>query len=428
MSNQGQDQIADALARAISSGTIPAHLQEQARSLLEGMTKPVRLTVFGLPGSGKSTLVNLLLGKEIFSQTGRLPTTQITWGEGAQATCTMGDGSKKQFAHFNTSEIAPLAPIFVQAELPLQALGKISLLKVVADGGPAELTRALAWASSRTDVTLWCSQSFGGTEQQIWDTAPDEMKDHAFLLLTKADLLAADGTLNPTLAEIREQSADQFKDILPIATRDAIAARGPDGAVDKDRMTASGGRALIAAILHEVDLGRQAARDQAELLLHRYLSAPTAPAEPLNNVAPLRQPEPATPIETLEPPAAAPTPAATVANNVIALHPQTRVAYENAIDRLSRTGQRFAEDFARAGSLDTGELMAETMNCVQWLCDYLSEGSQTDDPALVRMRDTAFDAADLMQLMQMESETDAVLESLCVVIQLKREMEAGLAA
>lgn len=72
--------------------------------------------------------------------------------------------------------------------------------------------------------------------------------------------------------------------------------------------------------------------------------------------------------------------------------------------------------------------MDETVSSVQWLCDYLSENGEAGDPALIQMRNTAFDAADLMQLMQMENETTAVTESLSVVIQLKREMEAGLAA
>lgn len=423
MTDQAQDTTAQALDRAISSGAIPAKLQDQAKAVLAGMTKPVRLTVFGLPGSGKSSLMNLLLGKEVFAHGDRLPTTQITWGDVPKSTCTMADGSTLEHDHFDTAKIASTAPIFIQTQMPLPALGKISLMEVVANGGPAELARALAWASNKTDVALWCSQSFGQTEQQLWDAAPDKMKDHAFLLLTKADVLSASGSLNNTLSDVRDQSADQFKEILAIATLDAIAARGPDGRIDKEKMTASGGRALIAAILHEVELGRQAAKDQAELLLNRY-----PPAEAASAAAPAQQAD--QPAQTDASPQG-PVPQDPVPQDSaepVTLHPATRAAYEDAVERLSQTGQRFAEDLANTGTVDATRLMDETVSSVQWLCDYLSENGEAGDPALIQMRNTAFDAADLMQLMQMENETTAVTESLSVVIQLKREMEAGLAA
>lgn len=423
MTDQAQDTTVQALDRAISSGAIPAKLQEQAKAVLAGMTKPVRLTVFGLPGSGKSSLMNLLLGKEVFAHGDRLPTTQITWGDVSKSTCTMADGSTHEHDHFDTAKIASTAPIFIQTQMPLPALGKISLMEVVANGSPAELARALAWASNKTDVALWCSQSFGQTEQQLWDAAPDKMKDHAFLLLTKADVLSASGSLNNTLSDVRDQSADQFKEILAIATLDAIAARGADGRIDKEKMTASGGRALIAAILHEVELGRQAAKDQAELLLNRY-----PPAEAASAAAPAQQADqPAqTDASPQDPVPQDPVPQDSA--EPVTLHPATRAAYEDAVERLSQTGQRFAEDLANTGTVDATRLMDETVSSVQWLCDYLSENGEAGDPALIQMRNTAFDAADLMQLMQMENETTAVTESLSVVIQLKREMEAGLAA
>ncbi|MGB7271103.1 MAG: hypothetical protein WBC90_16450 [Albidovulum sp.] len=418
MTDQAQDTTVQALDRAISSGAIPAKLQEQAKAVLAGMTKPVRLTVFGLPGSGKSSLMNLLLGKEVFAHGDRLPTTQITWGDVSKSTCTMADGSTHEHDHFDTAKIASTAPIFIQTQMPLPALGKISLMEVVANGSPAELARALAWASNKTDVALWCSQSFGQTEQQLWDAAPDKMKDHAFLLLTKADVLSASGSLNNTLSDVRDQSADQFKEILAIATLDAIAARGADGRIDKEKMTASGGRALIAAILHEVELGRQAAKDQAELLLNRY-----PPAEAASAAAPAQQAD-----QPAQTDASPQDPVPQDSAEPVTLHPATRAAYEDAVERLSQTGQRFAEDLANTGTVDATRLMDETVSSVQWLCDYLSENGEAGDPALIQMRNTAFDAADLMQLMQMENETTAVTESLSVVIQLKREMEAGLAA
>lgn len=416
---------AEQLDRAITDGTIPTAVKARAEAIRDRLNTPVRVTLIGLPGSGKSSLANLLLGSQVIDTDVRLPTIQIRRGDAAKAICTLPDGSTTDLAQFDPGEVAAQNPIFVEAELPLPALGKISLLEVVAPGSTVELSRALTWAASRTDITIWCSRTFGGVEMDIWDSASDDVKDHAFLLLTRADELAEAGQLQARMENLRAQVGDQFKDILPIATLQAIAARGADGSVDKDQMTKSGGRALIQAILREVDLGLQAATDQAEYLLQRYKPAQATQKAPVaaENAPEMVETPPQVPAEAVSDAPATSTPVA-----VVTLHPATRAAYEAAIDRLSRTGQQFAEELDRNGTLDAKRLMEETVNSVQWLCDYLSDNCPADDPSLARMRDTAFDAADLMQLMQMENAASATSDSLSVVIQLRREMEAGLAA
>lgn len=455
------------------------------------MTKPVRVTIFGFPGSGKSTLANLLLGSSVLNPKDRLPTVQITRGDAAKSSCTLPDGSTVEFPHFNTAEIAAKSPIFVTAEMPLPALGKISVMEIVASGGPSELSRALAWAAGRTDISIWCTQNFGPSEQSVWKGATEDMKDHGFMVLTKADALARDGTLNSVVATLQQQGAEEFNRILPVATLDAIAARKADGTIDRDQLTRSGGRALISEILREVDLGLQAAVDQAEILLQRFppksspepaakveeapMPAPAAPEavapvtpepdaasapEPATEAAPAEAPRMSARVRSRPAPEMQPGPAVMpvnildVARNAqqateaepetaevgeaaevaeataaaAALSPATREAIEHAIDRLAQHGQKFAGDAAKGGVLEADQLMRETANSVQWLSDYLSENGEGSDPVLSQLRSAAFDAADLLQLMQIENDSGAVGEFVSVAIQLRREMESALAA
>lgn len=480
---------AQKLIGILSEGRVPTHLRQKAEELVDRMTKPVRLTVFGFPGSGKSTLVNLLLGSRVLDPKDRLPTVQITHGEAVKSRCTLADGSTRDFSHFDTAEIASSTPIFVTAEMPLPALGKISVMEVVATGGPAELQRALAWASDRTDIAIWCTQTFPAAEQAVWRGAAEDMKDHGFMVLTKADTLAREGRLTNVVASLQQQSGEEFNRILPIATLDAIAARAPDGSIDRDRLARSGGRALIAEILREVDLGRQAAVDQAEILVRQYPSkaaaktaavaeapeqavpeAPQAlPAGPAPEGAKAGGPEKVAPqvsapvrSRPLSPvpsrPAVAPVNLLAAARTTVqtaeaapndpalpngaaeaetpdmpaiapaALSPATRAAFEHAVDRLIRHGRQFADVAGQGGNLDPALLMQETVSSVQWLSDYLSENGESGDAALARMREAAFDAADLLHLMQIENDTNAVGEFVGIAIQLKREMESGLAA
>ena len=65
---------------------------------------------------------------------------------------------------------------------------------------------------------------------------------------------------------------------------------------------------------------------------------------------------------------------------------------------------------------------------MQWLCDYLNDHGDPHDEPLLRARDTAFDAADLVLLMQMEKRDSAALEAVSLMLQVKRELQADLAA
>lgn len=495
MSADAHAETARKLIGVLSEGRIPNHLRQRAEALVDRMTKPVRVTIFGFPGSGKSTLANLLLGSSVLNPKDRLPTVQITGGETVKSSCTLPDGSTVDFPHFNTAEIAAKSPIFVNAEMPLPALGKISVMEVVANGGPAELSRALAWAAERTDISIWCTQTFGPAEQSVWKAATEDMKDHGFMVLTKADALARDGTLNSVVANLQQQGAEEFNRILPVATLDAIAARKADGTIDRDQLTRSGGRALIAEILREVDLGLQAAVDQAEILLQRFppkaspapaakveaapKPAPAAPAtvtpvasepevasepkpavEPVAETAPTEAPRVSARVRSRPAPEMPPRPAVMPVNilaaarnvqqaaetepetadaeeetevaeatpPIAALSPATREAFEHAIERLTQHGQKFAGDAAKGGALEADLLMRETANSVQWLSDYLSENGESRDPALSQLRAAAFDAADLLQLMQIENDAGSVGEFVSVAIQLRREMESALAA
>ena len=44
------------------------------------------------------------------------------------------------------------------------------------------------------------------------------------------------------------------------------------------------------------------------------------------------------------------------------------------------------------------------------------------------MRDAAYDAADMVQLMQMEKSDSAAVEAVALMLQMKRELQANLAA
>ncbi len=427
------------LATAIKSGRIPAKIAPGARKLVDRLARPVMIGIGGLPGSGKSTLLNLLAGSQVLSNDVRLPTTELSYGESPAAICTLPDGSKTEFDHADVGKIADLSPIFVQIKLPLPALTRVSLLELVASDDEVELHRALLWMSKRSDIAIWCTQVFTSAEQSLWTDMPDGIRDHAFLLFTKADLLKSGSGLSESLEAARSDRSALFTHILPIETVKAIAARRPDGSVDREKMRDSGGVALVSAILRTVDMGLQAAIDRAELLLRQADMAATPAAKEPTAAAP-KEVVPSAPAvkaaveepkETADVAKEKPRPAETatppVPQPTTEPQPDSKEIYEKAVDYLAHQGEELGVEIAEEDSGAPARVMAKAVENVQWLSDLLEE-ADISDPALAQAYETALDATDLVQLMQMENRDSASIEAVSLMIQLKRELQLELAA
>ncbi|MEM8536918.1 MAG: hypothetical protein AAGF56_03560, partial [Pseudomonadota bacterium] len=295
MSNQSAGQrVQTALKQAIESGLLSFEVEARATQLLTRLRQPVRVAVMGMPHAGKSEIVNLLIGANTLRPDVKLPTLQMAYGERAETICTNSDGTKQTLETLNPAEIAALSPVFVEMRAPLPALGKISVLEVVAPNDPNAMHKASQWAAKRADVALWCTKGFDATEQQVWAQMPDLTKDHAFLMVTHADVLRDQNTFDSVMYTLHTVAKDEFTQILAIESTNAIAARKPDGSVDKDLMRSSGGIALIQAVLRQVDLGKQSSIDTAEVLLQQNADvlASLQEQEPVDEPAAAETPEP----------------------------------------------------------------------------------------------------------------------------------------
>ncbi|WP_052272532.1 hypothetical protein [Leisingera sp. ANG-M7] len=429
---------AASLRHALAQGRIPARLQAGTGTLLEQLEKPVAVTLFGLAGSGKSSVANLLLGSQVIPAGVSLPTLQVSGGGTAACSGVLADGSGFSLPGFDTGALAARGAVFAEAQLPLPALNQISLLEISAPDAAA-LERAVPWAAQRTGIALWCTQDFTAAEQAAWARAPEQMKDGAFLLVTKADELAAQDRLTPALAGIQDAASEQFNGILPLAALEAQAARAPDGTVDRDRLRRSGGQALISAIMHEVKLRRQAALDQAGVLLAKYAPAAAAPAEdtaaPPPPVAPLAEPDaplaPETPVQDRSAPVAqAPVAAAeSAAPQDAALSPEARQAYDQALDYLSAQGRSMGQALQDGtGTGSSSQLIRTALKSVQWLDSHFEEFGGNGGNALAEIRGAVSEAEDLIQLIQVEQDGTSLFDATSILLQLKRDMQAQLAA
>jgi hypothetical protein len=262
--------VEDRLDYVVKNKLLPDTVMPTAERVLERLGRPLRIVIFGLPGSGKSEVLNLLAGRRLIENDVQLPTLQLEWGDEPSTICTLSDGSELTFKGADLEAAAEKSPVFVTLKTDLPALKKVSLLEVVAGKDPAEQKRAINWAVKRSDIALWCSDNFSPAEQALWAEVPDGLKDHGFLLLTKSDLRANDIETAAHQKLVRNTSDNEFHDTISLSAFQALEAQLDISGIDMPAFRASGAMGLIAAVKKQVEGGRRGDLDFAELTIAQY--------------------------------------------------------------------------------------------------------------------------------------------------------------
>lgn len=266
----GELTVAQRLGRLLDRGLLPAGgPAEAAERLIERLERPARVALLGLPGSGKSAILNLLAGTIVVPETLRLPTIIVQHGSEPRMVCTLSDGRTEIIPGDNLEKSLSLSPALITLELDLPALKVISLLEVAAGPQDVDQRRAALWAGKRADILIWCTTSYLPKEQLVWEGMPDTFKDNGFLLLTKVDLLGGRDAAVGMHYRVEQRAGGEFRQVLSISAKEARAAMPVGGPVDRDRFRESGAGAVISTIKTRVQSARRADTDTAELILAR---------------------------------------------------------------------------------------------------------------------------------------------------------------
>lgn len=383
------DRIGRDLAGALASGHMIGEQVTRARQYLDQLNQPLRIAVLGKAGAGKSAVRDLLVGADIAPQGLRLPTVALRHGIGPAITCTLPDGSKTTLESSDPRDITAIKAVFADMELPLPALSKISVLDVAAPADPQALHRASQWAAKRSDMILWCSQSFDGPEQAIWAQIPEPVRQRSVLVITKADELRASGMLDVVLAQADINARHAFAQILVLSTRQARSARAADGSMDKAILRDSGGAALAAAVLKQIASRQDEIAGLAEVLLDQQNR------------------------DTVE---TGPAPATD--------HAAAKAVCQQAVDRITRDSAALAAQ--RTDTEDGTKMVLQIAEQLQSLSQFLNDSASRAD--LDDMCEMAFDAADMVQLMAMEKRGDAAGDAVSLLLQVKYELQGRIAA
>ena len=460
---EAQQSTQNALSAAVAARTIAAEDKDFASKILSRLETPTRVTLMGMPKSGKTSIFNMLAGREIVPE-GLAATVQLVHGETEKVTATLRDGSKLEFeGPLDMQRVGSLTPAFVKIEMDLPALRKISLLEVVTAHDRVEQIRAMTWAMKQTDIAIWCSSEYNAAEQALWEHAPDRLKDHAILVRARADELGS--KREAMLNYLKREAGGDFAYFLAVSGHEAALARAGEQ-VDKVRLKNSGAMALISTILRQIEQGRQYAVDQAEILLHKYKNAKPRPKTVPTMAQPAPEPEPVEePLaETLEAemveeqPVAEAQPEPVVEEAPAEEAPQEaaepdrsfeeeleaeieameaeeaepapeplaeeeREAFEAVVIKLEDLGDRLTGNEA-----DTDMIIKSSMKTLDWLNEFLMEERWPDTDSFDQFRDMSQGASDLMQLLKIERDDNSAMDAVSAMLQLKRGFQTKLAA
>ena len=271
---------------------------------------------------------------------------------------------------------------------------------------------ALNWAIPRTDMAIWCTQEFDRLENALWVQVPDVLKDHSNLVVTKADELGVNGTLATTLQRLNPVVDEEFQKLYAVATSHYLADINADGTASADVRKMTGAGAILDAVMGDVQRGRQADLDGAEVFLARY-GIEDAP----KTVAAI---EAARPEAKVEQTPITPQPIASSNDEDTGLDEKI-VAPALAI--VHGRGREISELAKREDDISE-DVLAGCVETIDQLVELLAE-NEISGTSLAEEIEEAYE---MVVLMQLETGESSAADAATVVLQLSRELEMAKAA
>ncbi|UWQ81727.1 zeta toxin family protein (plasmid) [Leisingera sp. S132] len=395
--------LAGQLEQTLSAGRLPSEVSGWGSQLLQRLRQPVQVAVAGSPGSGKSALIDMLLGRVVIGRNGGGLLVDICHGAQEMAEVETAAGEHLQIPGLLAQMELPQDARRVRQILPDPRLRWHSYRELPLAGPLAAQQEMLQQAAASADIILWCSQEFAAEEQALWAAVPDSTKDHSFLVLTMADRQVMRGTLPALIETLEPVAAEEFLGVYPVAAIQGLTARAAEAPQD-GLWRSSGGKQLAEDVQRQVDLGRASDVDQAELLIRQF--GGTLPAEAAAAAAAA--------------PATAPaTVPATVPVSAIASAPQA-ASLAAALDQLQSGAEAMLAEAEAAGGPQAAPVLAQCMEMIRNLSQSLDE--MPASAAVEAAREAAQDGEEMLMLCQLEQDEDAAVDAVTLLIQLKKEL------
>lgn len=188
-----------------------------------------RLALMGEFSAGKSTLINLLAGRQplpVRVTATRLPPVWLS--HGAEAARIIGtDGSETPVPLEDLASVEMESTALIRLSLPAEALELCDLIDMPGISDPNMPASVWQQLLPEVDSVIWCThatQAWRQSEAAAWEEISKQVKGPGTLLITHFDKLRNERDRERVVKRVRKETGDAFAAVFPLSLSQALAA------------------------------------------------------------------------------------------------------------------------------------------------------------------------------------------------------------
>ncbi|GMG84036.1 hypothetical protein LNKW23_32500 [Paralimibaculum aggregatum] len=250
------------MLRSVCPGAPPAAAADRARRIARWLESPPRCALMGEFSAGKSTLLNLLLGRDAVPTrvtATQLPALRFGHGETVRVLRRDHDGSRRIIAPSEIPACGHRSCAMLEITAPDAVLRDCTIFDTPGISDPMLAHDVLPRVAGASRFVLWCTnaaQAWRQTEKERWLSLPPRLRAESVLVVTRADMLSP-ADARKVRARLERETAGLFRDVVFIATPRATEALNmADEEKRQSAWAASGGEDLFAAFRTSIDRAR----------------------------------------------------------------------------------------------------------------------------------------------------------------------------
>lgn len=192
--------------------------------------RPV-FAVMGEYSSGKSTLLNFILGQTLFHMqitATNFPPIWLTFADTPAGLAVGTDGSSHSFDPAKLNEYGGSKHAVLHLSLPIPALRDVDIIDTPGISDVRLAKKSLNNFGPYLDFVLWCSnasQAWRQTERALWEAFPPSLHKTSILTLTQIDKLRNGRDLAKVMKRVSSNAGPLFAKTLAVSVADAIDAQ-----------------------------------------------------------------------------------------------------------------------------------------------------------------------------------------------------------
>ena len=211
-----------------------------------------RVAMMGEFSAGKSTLSNLLIGKEALPV--KITATQLppVWmSHGDQAPFRVGLDEQEHDVDPSLSGVSVTDTNHIRIFHESRFLKFADLIDMPGISDPNMAAEVWQRVLPNADIIVWCShatQAWRQSEAAVWSTLPTSFHEKSILLLTRMDKILSERDQSRVIKRVERETEGLFRKVLPVSLIKALEARD-----DSQAWADSGADVLLESLMELID-------------------------------------------------------------------------------------------------------------------------------------------------------------------------------